>query len=314
MPKCNYLYMNFNQKWLGVVARLNVSRSNGPKGVAPNKPLLLLSIIDLVEAGKVGVNGLIVKDAELVLRFRSYSPICVKRRGNKIDLDLPFRHLASDGIYAPVGKDEREVILNPEFLALLSDPGFRLKVRKILVSTYFPANEQVGLCNALNISTLSSTEIAEIKEDAEEYKIQVTRGRDARFAVQVISGYHFTCALTGYRLNSDSGFNLLEAAHIQAHSKRGPDVPENGLALTPTAHELFDALLWTVSDDFKVIVPEKRFKESVSLGGEHFKLGDRHGRKLCFHDQAQLRPAREYLKWHRAQAGLARGHGDKGIR
>ena len=291
-----------------MIARLNVSRSKGPKGMAPNKPLLLLSIIDLVEAGKVGVNGLIVKDAELVLRFRSYSPICVKRRGNKIDLDLPFRHLASDGIYTPIGKDEREVILNPVFLALLSDPAFRLKVRKVLVSTYFPANEQVGLCNALNISTLSYSEIAEIKEDVEEYRTQVTRGRDARFAVQVISGYHFTCALTGYRLNSDSGFNLLEAAHIQAHSRRGPDVPENGLALTPTAHEMFDALLWTVSDDFKVIVPEKRFKESVSLGGEHFKLGDRHGRKLCFHGQAHLRPAREYLKWHRAQAGLARGH------
>ena len=291
--------MNIKEKWLGILGRLNVSRSKGPSGMAPNKPLLLLSIIDLVEAGKVGVNGLIVKDAELVLRFRSYSPICVKRRGNKIDLDLPFRYLASDGIYTPVGKDEREVILNPEFLALLGDPAFRLKVRKILVSTYFPANEQVGLCNALNISTLTSTEIAEIKEDAEEYRIQVTRGRDARFAVQVISGYHFTCALTGYRLNSDSGFNLLEAAHIQAHSKRGPDVPENGLALTPTAHEMFDALLWTVSDDFKVIVPEKRFKESVSLGGEHFKLGERHGQKLCFHGQSQLRPAREYLKWHR---------------
>jgi len=299
--------MKLDKKWLGVVARLNVSKSKGPNGVAPNKPLLLLSIIDLVEAGKVGVNGLVVKDAELVLRFRSYSPICVKRRGNKIDLDLPFRHLASDGIYTPVGKDEREVILNPEFLALLGDPAFRLKVRKILVSTYFPANEQVGLCAALGISTLAPSEVAEIREDAEEYKTQMKRGRDARFAVQVISGYYFTCALTGYRLNSDSGFNLLEAAHIQAHSKRGPDVPENGLALTPTAHEMFDAGLWTVSDDFKVIVPEKRFKESVSLGGEHFKLGDRHGRKLCFHGQAQLRPEKQYLAWHRNACGAREG-------
>jgi len=298
--------MNITQEWLGEIARLNVSRSKGSQGVAPNKPLLLLSIIDLVEAGKVGVNGLVVKDAELVLRFRSYSPICVKRRGNKIDLDLPFRHLASDGIYTPVGKDEREVILNPELLALLSDPAFRLKVRKILVSTYFPANEQVGLCAALGISTLKPEEIAYIREDAEEYKIQQRKGRDARFAVEVISGYYFTCALTGYRLNSDSGFNLLEAAHIQAHSKRGPDIPENGLALTPTAHEMFDAFLWTVSDDLRVIVPEKRFKESVSLGGDHFKLGDRHGRKLCFHGQSNLRPEKQYLAWHRAQAGLAR--------
>ena len=291
--------MNLVEKWLGVTARLNVSLSKGPKGMAPNKPLLLLSIVDLVEAGKVGVNGLIVKDAELVLRFRNYSPICVKRRGNKIDLDLPFRHLASDGIYKHIGKDEREVQLNPEFLALLADPGFRLKVRKILVSTYFPPNEQVALCAALGISTLKSEEVAEIREDAEEYKTQLKRGRDARFAVSVISGYHFTCALTGYRINSESGFNLLEAAHIQAHSKRGPDIPENGLALTPTAHELFDAGLWTIGNDLRVIVPEKRFKESVSLGGEHFKLGDRHGRPLCFDPRASLRPASKFLKWHR---------------
>jgi hypothetical protein len=45
--------MSLMQKWFGVAARLNVSRSKGPKGMAPNKPLLLLSIIDLVEAGKV---------------------------------------------------------------------------------------------------------------------------------------------------------------------------------------------------------------------------------------------------------------------
>ena len=39
--------MNITQKWFGVIARLNVSRSKGSKGLAPNKPLLLLSIIDL---------------------------------------------------------------------------------------------------------------------------------------------------------------------------------------------------------------------------------------------------------------------------
>ena len=41
------------------------------KGKAPNKPLLLLAILDLVEAGLVGPKGLVHKDAELNLRFRS---------------------------------------------------------------------------------------------------------------------------------------------------------------------------------------------------------------------------------------------------
>ena len=41
------------------------------KGRAPNKPLLVLAILDLVEAGLVGPEGLVHKDAELSLRFRS---------------------------------------------------------------------------------------------------------------------------------------------------------------------------------------------------------------------------------------------------
>ena len=41
------------------------------KGRAPNKPLLVLAILDLGEAGLVGPEGRVHKDAELNLRFRS---------------------------------------------------------------------------------------------------------------------------------------------------------------------------------------------------------------------------------------------------
>ena len=95
------------------------------KGMAPNKPLLVFSILDLVEAGLVGSDGLIHKDAQLNLRFRSYSPICATRRRNAIDLTLPFRHLASDGIYTHVGDEERVVRLDPVLLARFMDSRFR---------------------------------------------------------------------------------------------------------------------------------------------------------------------------------------------
>jgi len=32
------LTMEMNHKWLGRVGQLNVAKSNGPKGLAPNKP------------------------------------------------------------------------------------------------------------------------------------------------------------------------------------------------------------------------------------------------------------------------------------
>jgi putative restriction endonuclease len=120
--------------------------------------------------------------------------------------------------------------------------------------------------------------------------------------VSVISGYHFTCALTGYRLiASKSTYVPLEAAHIHAHARKGPDSPDNGLALTPTAHDLFDAGLWTVDDHLRIQVAQSDIAESILPGGSHFKLSDLHGRPLSFARQASLRPDPQHLAWHRRE-------------
>ena len=281
---------------------LSLKVAKDQKGLAPNKPLLVLAMLDLVEAGLVGVDGLIYKDAQLNLRFRSYSPICVTRRGNAIDLTLPFRHLASDGIYAHVGDDERVVRLDTVLLARFMDPRFRQEARRWIVATYFPPDEQVALYAALGMPVPSSDELAAVRQDQAAYKAQLSRGRDARFKVSVISGYHFTCALTGYRLiASKSTYVPLEAAHIHAHSKRGPDSPDNGLVLTPTAHDLFDAGLWTVDDNLRIRVAKSDIAESILPGGSHFKLADLDGRPLSFAPQATLRPNPVHLAWHRCE-------------
>ena len=281
---------------------LNLKVAKDGKGMAPNKPLLVLAILDLVEAGLVGVDGLVHKDAQLNLRFRSYSPICANRRGNAIDLNLPFRHLASDRIYTHEGEEERVVRLDPVLLARFMDPRFRQEARRRIVATYFPPDEQVALYAALGMPEPSSDELAVVHQDNAAYDAQIHRGRNARFKVSVISGYHFTCALTGYRLiASKSTYAPLEAAHIHAHSEEGPDSPDNGLALTPTAHDLFDAGLWTIDDNLCVQVAKSNIAESILPGGSHFKLADLHGRPLSFAPQATLRPNPTHLAWHRRQ-------------
>jgi putative restriction endonuclease len=123
---------------------LNLKVAKDRKGMAPNKPLLVLAILDLVEAGLVGPEGLVHKDAQLNLRFRSYSPICVPRRGNAIDLGLPFRHLASDGVYFHVGEGDRTVKLESGLLAAMRVPAWRQEARRRVVATYFPPDEQVA--------------------------------------------------------------------------------------------------------------------------------------------------------------------------
>ena len=281
---------------------LNLKVAKDRKGIPPNRPLLLLALLDLAEAGLVGHDGLVHKDAQLNLRFRSYSPICAPRRGNAIDLNLPFRHLASDGVYSHVGEGERTVRLEPGLLTAMRVPAWRQEARKRMVASYFPPDEQVALYAALGMPVPSSDELAEVREDVLTYKSQLSRGRDARFKVSVISGYHFTCALTGYRLiASKSTYVPLEAAHIHAHARKGPDSPENGLALTPTAHDLFDAGLWTIDDELRIRVAQSDLIESILPGGSHFKLSDLHGRRLSFAPQATLRPDPTHLAWHRRE-------------
>lgn len=271
-------------------------------GMAPNKPLLALTLIDLFEDGLVGSSGRVVRGVELELRFRKYSPACVSRRGNRIDLDLPFKHLASDGLFSHVDVANGVIQLDPSFLLLLADPAFRQKARRSLVETYFPAGEKIELYAAMGMTPPSDPELAAVKANAERYQALVRRGRDSRFRVGVISGYHFTCALTGYRLTAArSGYAPLEAAHIHSHSQRGPDSADNGLALTPTAHALFDALLWTITDDLRIQVAQSQISESILPGGSHFRLADLHGKHLQFEPAAKLRPNRVHLAWHRSQ-------------
>ena len=51
-------------QWLRKLGALNVSRSKA-NGTAPNKRLLVLSILDLFEDGLIGTDGLVRKDAQL---------------------------------------------------------------------------------------------------------------------------------------------------------------------------------------------------------------------------------------------------------
>jgi putative restriction endonuclease len=114
----------------------------------------------------------------------------------------------------------------------------------------------------------------------------------------VLGGYYFTCALTGYRLDTETT-SIVQAAHIHQHAVSGNDDPHNGLALTPDAHWMFDAGLWTVvpkGDDLLTHVAIGRFSESSPHGR---LLAGFNGHALHFHDHARLRPETMHLEWHR---------------
>ena len=300
--------MNDPQKvWLRRLTKLNPnvqhSRGTGAGRFAPHKPILLLALIDLAEAGEL-MHPRLTFARGLRLRFNELWESVVRRWATKPDPFLPFHHLSTQGFWKArrlngelsEGPDStRQIELHPEFFDLLRQPHFRALARTLLISTWFPLGEQLSLRTTLGLDVeTAAAEPSPVEEDRAVYE---ATGRDARFRIQVIVQYHYTCALTGYSLTAtQSGATIVEAAHIAAFADTRNNDPRNGLALTPDAHWSFDEGLWTVDDDLRVVVAHDVFAD---WSPEGTSLKHRHGRPLHFASSTRLRPERHYLEWHR---------------
>jgi putative restriction endonuclease len=80
--------------WLGKLANLNVART-GQRGIAPHKPLMLLTVIDLIESGDIR-DGWVKYDVRLVSRFLDYWELVLERQRNQPDIPMPFHALGGD--------------------------------------------------------------------------------------------------------------------------------------------------------------------------------------------------------------------------
>lgn len=292
--------------WLDRLASLNAARTKA-RGIAPHKPLMLLTVIDLIESGEIS-DGWVKYDVRLVSRFRDYWELVLERQRNQPDIPMPFHALGSardqiwqtftsDGLPSKAKATTRLCSLDPGLFACFQDPAFRRQARKTLIMIYFTSSEQVMLSARLGLQPPRTEEVRVLREQAVEYKARQKKGRDSRFKSDVLSGYYFTCALTGYRLDTETT-SIVQAAHIHQHAVSGNDDPRNGLALTPDAHWMFDQGLWTAipkGDDFLVHVAKERFTETIP---HPQSLAAHHGKPLSFHKNARLRPALEHFRWH----------------
>jgi putative restriction endonuclease len=82
--------------------------------------------------------------------------------------------------------------------------------------------------------------------------------RDANFRRQVCEAYEDRCAVTGLRIINGGGRAEVQAAHIWSVESGGPDVVQNGLALSGTIHWLFDRHLISLTDDYRLLVSHNK--------------------------------------------------------
>lgn len=117
--------------------------------------------------------------------------------------------------------------------------------------------------------------------------------RDRVFRKRVLEAYDCRCAITGLKLINGGGRAEVEAAHIKPVEANGPDIVANGLALSGTAHWMFDRGLIGIGPDLEILVSRQvNDEESVRT------LINRTGR-AAVPAQAALRPHPSYLEWHR---------------
>ncbi len=312
------------KKWLGKLTKLNAATGSGKcRGKAPHKPLLLLCLLDMAEEGELG-GRTFMRTAGLVLRFKSYGALVSERWPTRLDMRMPFFYLRTQGFWeaftlemTPAQSPESCFVCEQhgEFFELLSDADFRLKARLLLVSRYFEPRERVALLESFGIvgnrkaeirkaeMGLSASEAARVGARLNEEAEAAARkkGRSARFAVQVVSRYKFTCALTGLCCLTTDGAAIVDAAHIEPFAENQNDDIENGLALCKNAHWMFDEGLWSVRGDGRVILSPQRFTEN---GPEGLRLQPYAGRLLQFAAAVTLRPKGDYFAQHRAFHGM----------
>ncbi|OYP37208.1 HNH endonuclease [Rhodopirellula sp. MGV] len=287
-----------HEAWLDRIAKLNKARNN-----APHKPLLLLTVLDLAEAGEIGGQPLYLSP-EIAFRFETFSQAPAYRRTQRIDIRMPFHHLKSDGFWKAFAQDgllskhrsvTSYVLLDPSFLTACSAPQFREAARRLIIAKHFEPAERNALYHMVGLPIPDDDQIArdasfQLPDDAEQV------GRNGRFRIDVAAAYAFTCALTGYRITTLDGGSIVDAAHIHQFADSRNNDPQNGLALSKNAHWLFDRGLWSIDDDYRVLVAAGEFAESCP---GQTSLADYSGKKLRLPINEQLWPDRGHCRWHR---------------
>lgn len=117
--------------------------------------------------------------------------------------------------------------------------------------------------------------------------------RDRVFRKHVLDAYDRRCAFTGLQLINGGGRAEVQAAHIKPVECDGPDSVNNGLALSGTAHWMFDRGLLSLSDDFDILVS----RQVNDIDSVWHLINDT--RKAIVPVDPMRRPHPRFLEWHR---------------
>lgn len=286
----------------------------------PHKPVLLLSIIDLLDRGVIRENAVPLSD-ELIATFKRYFAV-VKRENDQPTIQNPFFHLSGDGFWKLVPLPGHEAIyqqgatsgapsvaelrrrvahgtFDPGFWPLMSDAVARHQLREALIARYFPERREklaalvVGAHLTRPADTLSPSGAERAMRE------ELPPGRDTAFRRTILEVYDYRCAACGIRVLLDHVVSLVEAAHLIPFGESRNDKPTNGMALCPNHHWAMDRHLIAPCPDAKRRagiwrVNEERLDERIEGQRELVVLA---GKAVIPPSEEKFYPAVESLRW-----------------
>lgn len=298
-------------------SQVRVDRSHG--SIAPHKPILLLSIIDLVEQGMIRHNRIFLS-AELIATFLKFWSQ-LGSNAHRANIALPFFHLKSDGFWhfkpnpgyeAAIASGQRAGTINTlrqainyayldnELFELLLIPNSRHSLVSSLIHTWF-SSEQGQIESLLNINALQS-EAEDLRQSGgaiyqpEDLKDEAkTVVRDAAFRRVIISIYEYRCAFCRLQVIDTLGQNIVDGAHIKPFSQFYDDRIDNGISLCKNHHWGFDRGWFTIQDDYTLLVSEDLREESPHAT----PMRDFQDQPIWLPSGSQYHPRLEALRWHR---------------
>jgi putative restriction endonuclease len=289
----------------------------------PHKPVLLLTIIDLLDRGVLQQNS-VPPSEELAATFKRYFA-AVRQRDDKPTLENPFFFLSGDGFWQLLPRGGGEPLyregeagrapslaqlrrqgvcghFDVGLWSLLNHAVARHQLREALIARYFPEHREAL---AEVVAGWRAYPLADVAGSATMLREELPPGRAAAFRRTILDVYDYRCAACGIRVLLNQSVSLVEAAHLIPFSESRNDKPTNGMALCPNHHWAMDRHLIAPCPDRRRPagvwrVNEERLDARIEGQRELVMLA---GKGVIPPGEEKFYPAPEALQWREERLG-----------
>jgi putative restriction endonuclease len=274
----------------------------------PHKPVLLLSLLEMVDLGKMKGNRIPFGD-ELRDCFKAYFEI-VRCADDKATIENPFYYLQGDQIWlvnTNQGRLQDQVSMKrlkemgavgsfpPDVWLLLQSELNREQVREGILCRFFSAKRPI-LREFIN-ERLRRQSGSELAEEEKEFNSK----RDGAFRRVVVDLYDYQCAACGLRIKLPlETITFVDAAHLIPFSESHNDHPSNGIALCKNHHWAMDRNLIAPGVDMKWRVAGSILSQRSTGEAELARLA---GSPVLPPHDPQFSPSRDSLRWRMERLG-----------